>query len=281
MNDLSVIKYNNINELKKTNNNLDYYLDEVIADFYENNNKKSIIYAQILLKKKEFENKISDNQALFLIFSDILMQNKLNSFNIANEEYNDFKLIYNNSDKLKAKEYYFFNKYYNFDKLDINNKQNKLISNKLIKYYTNYNELNNNEIFLFQILVSNEKIANDIYSDLLKNKNFKQIYNNYKINNIFSNFGFLGKINLNSLDKNYLKEIQNINFNKIHEPFKTDLGWIIFLKSKDISFDQFKLYLNESIVDQLKFDLIIDYKQNLINSQNIIYKTNITASFIN
>ena len=45
MNDLSVIKYNNINELKKTNNNLDYYLDEVIADFYENNNKKSIIYA--------------------------------------------------------------------------------------------------------------------------------------------------------------------------------------------------------------------------------------------
>lgn len=233
---------------------LDYYLDDVIAEI----KNEKVLYAQV----KSVQNQYSVNEefALFILLSDIVMESNLSNYQITPEQREYFQNISNNTNELKAKEFYFFD-------TEPSDSEYRTFHSTL-KYADH----------LFQILVSSQPTAEKIM-DELESDSFYSVYEKYQIDNPYSNHGYVGIINYDLLDPTFASMLSDLEYDTL-DIIETDIGYMIVRKTDELTYEQFENHLKSKAKEQIQFDKEMEYKQRLID-MSAHYKTELTASFIN
>ena len=165
-----------------------------------------------------------------------------------------------------------FAKYNNQIKIDKEKIKAKIKNQKKVLKEYNLSEI------LFQ-LTSSEKLL-DKYNLILKNienSGFKNSANIFSISDSSKFGGEIGWINQNQLNDNLLKEIENLNIDKLTKPIQTSSGYLIIKlnntreKEKELDFERtFKQMITEEKNRQLnQFSLIYfnKIKQNIFISE--------------
>ena len=165
-----------------------------------------------------------------------------------------------------------FAKYNNQIKIDKEKIKAKIKNQKKVLKEYNLSEI------LFQ-LTSSEKLL-DKYNLILKNienSGFKNSANIFSISDSSKFGGEIGWINQNQLNDNLLKEIENLNIDKLTKPIQTSSGYLIIKlnntreKEKELDFEKtFKQMITEEKNRQLnQFSLIYfnKIKQNTFISE--------------
>ena len=165
-----------------------------------------------------------------------------------------------------------FNKYKNQIKIDKEKIKTKIKTQK--KILTEYNlseilfQLNSNEMLLdkYNLILQN-----------IENSGFKNSANIFSVSNSSKFGGEIGWINQNQLNDNLLKEIENLNIDKLTKPIQTSGGYLIIKlnnkreKEKELDFERaFKQMITEEKNRQLnQFSLIYfnKIKQNIFISE--------------
>ncbi len=239
--------------------------------------KESLIREKIkkieLLKFYDFEkaDKYSD-QLLSDFYKRLNFENK--------DEFNSYLINYNLNisdikEKLKIETLWnemIFQKYNNQIKIDKEKIKTKIKNQKKILKEYNLSEI------LFQ-LDTGEKLL-DKYNLILQNienSGFKNSANIFSISDSSKFGGEIGWINQNQLNDNLLKEIENLNIDKLTKPIQTSSGYLIIKlnnkreKEKELDFERtFKQMITEEKNRQLnQFSLIYfnKIKQNTFISE--------------
>ena len=213
-------------------------------------------------------------------YSDQLLSDFYKKLNFENEdEFNSYLINYNLNisdikEKLKIETLWnemIFQKYNNQIKIDKEKIKTKIKNQKKILKEYNLSEI------LFQ-LNPDEKLL-DKYNLILQNienSGFKNSANIFSISDSSKFGGEIGWINQNQLNDNLLKEIENLNINKLTKPIQTSSGYLIIKlnnkreKEKELDFERtFKQMIAEEKNRQLnQFSLIYfnKIKQNIFIS---------------
>ena len=201
-------------------------------------------------------------------YSDQLLSDFYKKLNFENEdEFNSYLINYNLNisdikEKLKIETLWnemIFQKYNNQIKIDKEKIKTKIKNQKNILIEYNLSEI------LFQ-LDPDEKLL-DKYNLILQNienSGFKNSANIFSISDSSKFGGEIGWINQNQLNDNLLKEIENLNINKLTKPIQTSSGYLIIKlnnkreKEKELDFERtFKQMIAEEKNRQLnQFSLI-------------------------
>ena len=214
-------------------------------------------------------------------YSDQLLNDFYKKLNFENEdEFNSYLINYNLNisdikEKLKIETLWnemIFQKYNNQIKIDKEKIKTKIKNQKKILKEYNLSEI------LFQ-LDPDEKLL-DKYNLILQNienSGFKNSANIFSISDSSKFGGEIGWINQNQLNDNLLKEIENLNINKLTKPIQTSSGYLIIKlnnkreKEKELDFERtFKQMIAEEKNRQLnQFSLIYfnKIKQNTFISE--------------
>ena len=214
-------------------------------------------------------------------YSDQLLSDFYKKLNFENEdEFNSYLINYNLNisdikEKLKIETLWnemIFQKYNNQIKIDKEKIKTKIKNQKKILKEYNLSEI------LFQ-LNPDEKLL-DKYNLILQNienSGFKNSANIFSISDSSKFGGEIGWINQNQLNDNLLKEIENLNINKLTKPIQTSSGYLIIKlnnkreKEKELDFERtFKQMIAEEKNRQLnQFSLIYfnKIKQNTFISE--------------
>ena len=214
-------------------------------------------------------------------YSDQLLSDFYKKLNFENEdEFNSYLINYNLNisdikEKLKIETLWnemIFQKYNNQIKIDKEKIKTKIKNQKKILKEYNLSEI------LFQ-LNPDEKLL-DKYNLILQNienSGFKNSANIFSISDSSKFGGEIGWINQNQLNDNLLKEIENLNINKLTKPIQTSSGYLIIKlnnkreKEKELDFERtFKQMITEEKNRQLnQFSLIYfnKIKQNTFISE--------------
>ena len=153
--------------------------------------------------------------------------------------------------------YEIYAKKINFDEKEIANELNKIIlEQKLIIDY-NLSEIET------KFLKENE--LKEII-DYINNFNFEKAAQKYSVSTSAINGGSIGWINSESLSKNILKLLKDLNIGEYTKPIKKDDSFFIFYlndKRKVSNFDKDNLEkLKKSIIDKKTNDLLTMYSNN-------------------
>ena len=214
-------------------------------------------------------------------YSDQLLSDFYKKLNFENEdEFNSYLINYNLNisdikEKLKIETLWnemIFQKYNNQIKIDKEKIKTKIKNQKKILKEYNLSEI------LFQ-LNPDEKLL-DKYNLILQNienSGFKNSANIFSISDSSKFGGEIGWINQNQLNDNLLKEIENLNIDKLTKPIQTSSGYLIIKlnnkreKEKELDFERtFKQMITEEKNRQLnQFSLIYfnKIKQNTFISE--------------
>jgi len=214
-------------------------------------------------------------------YSDQLLSDFYKKLNFENEdEFNSYLINYNLNifdikEKLKIETLWnemIFQKYNNQIKIDKEKIKTKIKNQKKILKEYNLSEI------LFQ-LNADEKLL-DKYNLILQNienSGFKNSANIFSISDSSKFGGEIGWINQNQLNDNLLKEIENLNIDKLTKPIQTSSGYLIIKlnnkreKEKELDFERtFKQMITEEKNRQLnQFSLIYfnKIKQNTFISE--------------
>ena len=214
-------------------------------------------------------------------YSDQLLSDFYKKLNFENEnEFNSYLINYNLNisdikEKLKIETLWnemIFQKYNNQIKIDKEKIKTKIKNQKNILKEYNLSEI------LFQ-LNPDEKLL-DKYNLILQNienSGFKNSANIFSISDSSKFGGEIGWINQNQLNDNLLKEIENLNIDKLTKPIQTSSGYLIIKlnntreKEKELDFERtFKQMITEEKNRQLnQFSLIYfnKIKQNTFISE--------------
>ena len=214
-------------------------------------------------------------------YSDQLLSDFYKKLNFENEdEFNSYLINYNLNisdikEKLKIETLWnemIFQKYNNQIKIDKEKIKTKIKNQKKILKEYNLSEI------LFQ-LNPDEKLL-DKYNLILQNienSGFKNSANIFSISDSSKFGGEIGWINQNQLNDNLLKEIENLNIDKLTKPIQTSSGYLIIKlnntreKEKELDFEKtFKQMITEEKNRQLnQFSLIYfnKIKQNTFISE--------------
>ena len=214
-------------------------------------------------------------------YSDQLLSDFYKKLNFENEDEFNFYLINYNlnisdiKEKLKIETLWnemIFQKYNSQIKIDKEKIKTKIKNQKKILKEYNLSEI------LFQ-LNADEKLL-DKYNLILQNienSGFKNSANIFSISDSSKFGGEIGWINQNQLNDNLLKEIENLNINKLTKPIQTSSGYLIIKlnnkreKEKELDFERtFKQMIAEEKNRQLnQFSLIYfnKIKQNTFISE--------------
>jgi len=239
--------------------------------------KESLIREKIkkieLLKYYDFEKAEKySKQILYDFYKRLNFENE--------DEFNSYLINYNLNisdikEKLKIETLWnemIFNKYRNQIKIDKEKIKAKIKTQKKILKEYNLSEI------LFQ-LNSDEKLI-DKYNLILKNienSGFKNSANIFSISDSSKFGGEIGWINQNQLNDRLLKEIENLNIDKLTKPIQTSSGYLIIklnnkrVREKKLDFERtFKQMITEEKNRQLnQFSLIYfnKIKQNIFISE--------------
>ena len=255
-----------------------------------NNNLKTLPKNQLKKISKEslIREKIKKNELLKFYdfekadkYSDQLLSDFYKKLNFENEdEFNSYLINYNLNisdikEKLKIETLWnemIFQKYNNQIKIDKEKIKTKIKNQKKILKEYNLSEI------LFQ-LDPDEKLL-DKYNLILQNienSGFKNSANIFSISDSSKFGGEIGWINQNQLNDNLLKEIENLNIDKLTKPIQTSSGYLIIKlnnkreKEKELDFERtFKQMITEEKNRQLnQFSLIYfnKIKQNIFISE--------------
>ena len=255
-----------------------------------NNNLKTLPKNQLKKISKEslIREKIKKNELLKFYdfekadkYSDQLLSDFYKRLNFENkDEFNSYLINYNLNisdikEKLKIETLWnemIFQKYNNQIKIDKEKIKTKIKNQKKILKEYNLSEI------LFQ-LDPDEKLL-DKYNLILQNienSGFKNSANIFSISDSSKFGGEIGWINQNQLNDNLLKEIENLNINKLTKPIQTSSGYLIIKlnnkreKEKELDFERtFKQMITEEKNRQLnQFSLIYfnKIKQNTFISE--------------
>ena len=255
-----------------------------------NNNLKTLPKNQLKKISKEslIREKIKKNELLKFYdfekadkYSDQLLSDFYKRLNFENkDEFNSYLINYNLNisdikEKLKIETLWnemIFQKYNNQIKIDKEKIKTKIKNQKKIIKEYNLSEI------LFQ-LDSDEKLL-DKYNLILlniENSGFKNSANIFSISDSSKFGGEIGWINQNQLNDNLLKEIENLNIDKLTKPIQTSSGYLIIKlnnkreKEKELDFERtFKQMITEEKNRQLnQFSLIYfnKIKQNTFISE--------------
>ena len=214
-------------------------------------------------------------------YSDQLLSDFYKRLNFKNkDDFNSYLISYNLNisdirEKLKIETLWnemIFQKYNNQIKIDKEKIKTKIKNQKKILEEYNLSEI------LFQ-LKSDEKLL-DKYNLILQNienSGFKNSANIFSISDSSKFGGEIGWINQNQLNDNLLREIENLNINKLTKPIQTSNGYLIIKlnnkreKEKELDFERtFKQMITEEKNRQLnQFSLIYfnKIKQNIFISE--------------
>ena len=214
-------------------------------------------------------------------YSDQLLSDFYKRLNFKNkDDFNSYLISYNLNisgirEKLKIETLWnemIFQKYNNQIKIDKEKIKTKIKNQKKILKEYNLSEI------LFQ-LKSGEKLL-DKYNLILQNienSGFKNSANIFSISDSSKFGGEIGWINQNQLNDNLLREIENLNINKLTKPIQTSNGYLIIKlnnkreKEKELDFERtFKQMITEEKNRQLnQFSLIYfnKIKQNIFISE--------------
>ena len=210
-------------------------------------------------------------------YSDQLLSDFYKKLNFENEnEFNSYLINYNLNisdikEKLKIETLWnemIFQKYNNQIKIDKEKIKTKIKNQKKILKEYNLSEI------LFQ-LNPDEKLL-DKYNLILQNienSGFKNSANIFSVSDSSKFGGEIGWISQNQLNDNLLKEIENLNIDKLTKPIQTSSGYLIIKlnnkreKEKELDFERtFKQMITEEKNRQLnQFSLIYfnKIKQNI------------------
>jgi len=255
-----------------------------------NNNLKTLPKNQLKKISKEslIREKIKKNELLKFYdfekadkYSDQLLSDFYKRLNFENkDEFNSYLINYNLNisdikEKLKIETLWnemIFQKYNNQIKIDKEKIKTKIKNQKKILKEYNLSEI------LFQ-LDPDEKLL-DKYNLILQNienSGFKNSANIFSISDSSKFGGEIGWINQNQLNDNLLKEIENLNIDKLTKPIQTSSGYLIIKlnnkreKEKELDFERtFKQMITEEKNRQLnQFSLIYfnKIKQNTFISE--------------
>ena len=255
-----------------------------------NNNLKTLPKNQLKKISKEslIREKIKKNELLKFYdfkkadkYSDQLLSDFYKRLNFENkDEFNSYLINYNLNisdikEKLKIETLWnemIFQKYNNQIKIDKEKIKTKIKNQKKILKEYNLSEI------LFQ-LNPDEKLL-DKYNLILQNienSGFKNSANIFSISDSSKFGGEIGWINQNQLNDNLLKEIENLNIDKLTKPIQTSSGYLIIKlnnkreKEKELDFERtFKQMITEEKNRQLnQFSLIYfnKIKQNTFISE--------------
>ena len=255
-----------------------------------NNNLKTLPKNQLKKISKEslIREKIKKNELLKFYdfekadkYSDQLLSDFYKRLNFENkDEFNSYLINYNLNisdikEKLKIETLWnemIFQKYNNQVKIDKEKIKTKIKNQKKILKEYNLSEI------LFQ-LDPDEKLL-DKYNLILQNienSGFKNSANIFSISDSSKFGGEIGWINQNQLNDNLLKEIENLNIDKLTKPIQTSSGYLIIKlnnkreKEKELDFEiTFKQMITEEKNRQLnQFSLIYfnKIKQNTFISE--------------
>ena len=214
-------------------------------------------------------------------YSDQLLSDFYKRLNFKNkDDFNSYLISYNLNisdirEKLKIETLWnemIFQKYNNQIKIDKEKIKTKIKNQKKILKEYNLSEI------LFQ-LKSGEKLL-DKYNLILQNienSGFKNSANIFSISDSSKFGGEIGWINQNQLNDNLLREIENLNIDKLTKPIQTSSGYLIIKlnnkreKEKELDFERtFKQMITEEKNRQLnQFSLIYfnKIKQNTFISE--------------
>tara|TARA_B100000586_G_scaffold183696_1_gene134798 strand:- start:602 stop:1537 length:936 start_codon:yes stop_codon:yes gene_type:complete len=214
-------------------------------------------------------------------YSDQLLSDFYKRLNFKNkDDFNSYLISYNLNisdirEKLKIETLWnemIFQKYNSQIKIDKEKIKTKIKNQKKILKEYNLSEI------LFQ-LKSDEKLL-DKYNLILQNienSGFKNSANIFSISDSSKFGGEIGWINQNQLNDNLLREIENLNINKLTKPIQTSNGYLIIKlnnnreKKKELDFERtFKQMITEEKNRQLnQFSLIYfnKIKQNIFISE--------------
>lgn len=214
-------------------------------------------------------------------YSDQLLSDFYKRLNFKNkDDFNSYLISYNLNisdirEKLKIETLWnemIFQKYNNQIKIDKEKIKTKIKNQKKILKEYNLSEI------LFQ-LKSDEKLL-DKYNLILQNienSGFKNSANIFSISDSSKFGGEIGWINQNQLNDNLLREIENLNINKLTKPIQTSNGYLIIKlnnkreKEKELDFERtFKQMITEEKNRQLNQFSLIYYnkiKQNIFISE--------------
>jgi peptidyl-prolyl cis-trans isomerase SurA len=214
-------------------------------------------------------------------YSDQLLSDFYKRLNFKNkDDFNSYLISYNLNisdirEKLKIETLWnemIFQKYNNQIKIDKEKIKTKIKNQKKILKEYNLSEI------LFQ-LKSDEKLL-DKYNLILQNienSGFKNSANIFSISDSSKFGGEIGWINQNQLNDNLLREIENLNINKLTKPIQTSNGYLIIKlnnkreKEAELDFERtFKQMITEEKNRQLnQFSLIYfnKIKQNIFISE--------------
>jgi len=208
-------------------------------------------------------------------YSDQLLSDFYKRLNFKNkDDFNSYLISYNLNisdirEKLKIETLWnemIFQKYNNQIKIDKEKIKTKIKNQKKILKEYNLSEI------LFQ-LKSDEKLL-DKYNLILQNienSGFKNSANIFSISDSSKFGGEIGWINQNQLNDNLLREIENLNINKLTKPIQTSNGYLIIKlnnkreKEKELDFERtFKQMITEEKNRQLnQFSLIYLFKKSI------------------
>ena len=214
-------------------------------------------------------------------YSDQLLNDFYKKLNFENEdEFNSYLINYNLNisdikEKLKIETLWnemIFQKYNNQIKIDKEKIKTKIKNQKNILKEYNLSEI------LFQ-LNPDQKLLDkyNLIIQNIENSGFKNSANIFSISDSSKFGGEIGWINQNQLNDNLLKEIENLNINKLTKPIQTSSGYLIIKlnnkreKEKELDFERtFKQMIAEEKNRQLnQFSLIYfnKIKQNTFISE--------------
>ena len=210
-------------------------------------------------------------------YSDQLLNDFYKKLNFENEdEFNSYLINYNLNisdikEKLKIETLWnemIFQKYNSQIKIDKEKIKEKIKSQKKILKEYNLSEI------LFQ-LNPDQKLLDkyNLIIQNIENSGFKNSANIFSISDSSKFGGEIGWINQNQLNDNLLKEIENLNIDKLTKPIQTSSGYLIIKlnntreKEKELDFERtFKQMITEEKNRQLnQFSLIYfnKIKQNI------------------
>ena len=214
-------------------------------------------------------------------YSDQLLSDFYKKLNFENEdEFNSYLINYNLNisdikEKLKIETLWnemIFQKYNNQIKIDKEKIKTKIKNQKNILKEYNLSEI------LFQ-LNPDQKLLDkyNLIIQNIENSGFKNSANIFSISDSSKFGGEIGWINQNQLNDNLLKEIENLNIDKLTKPIQTSSGYLIIKlnntreKEKELDFEKtFKQMITEEKNRQLnQFSLIYfnKIKQNTFISE--------------
>ena len=201
-------------------------------------------------------------------YSDQLLSDFYKKLNFENEnEFNSYLINYNLNisdikEKLKIETLWnemIFQKYNNQIKIDKEKIKTKIKNQKNILKEYNLSEI------LFQ-LNPDQKLLDkyNLIIQNIENSGFKNSANIFSISDSSKFGGEIGWINQNQLNDNLLKEIENLNIDKLTKPIQTSSGYLIIKlnntreKEKELDFEKtFKQMITEEKNRQLnQFSLI-------------------------